>query len=138
MAQGPFPGISAFAIGNVNQAGDPAHQAGLVVVQLAVGVAHLPEHLHQPNPLLVIEVLVHHPGETEQLTRSLSLDLPRLEQLRRLSGLQAETLAQQLQDALPFDLVEAVVQARRLDQELLVPAWDRAARAGSGASGGVP
>ena len=65
----PFPRRAAVVIRDMDQAGDPAHQGRLVIMQLAVRIGDLPQHFNQFDALVEIESLFYDAGESIQLVR---------------------------------------------------------------------
>src|SRR3546814_16162816 len=74
----PLARQAAVPIADVQQTGQAAHQAGLEVVQRAVGVGDLPQHFHHLDALLRRERILDLASEAEYLDRLLDLFIGRL------------------------------------------------------------
>lgn len=113
----PFPRRAAVAIRDMDQAGDPAHQGRLIIMQLAVRIGDLPQHFNQFDALVEIESLFYDAGESIQLVRIRHRLLAGGDQIFDIGGLNSEALNDQPGNDLAFIDIEFAVHDRGLDQQ---------------------
>ena len=101
----------------MDQAGNPAHQVGLEVVNLAVGAGDVPQHFDHFDPVFEIEAGLEHAGEGVELMRIFHRFFAQRDQCLDLGAGEAEAAFDQPGNGFSFGAVEVAVHNRGFDQK---------------------
>ncbi len=134
----PFSRFTAFSIGDIEQAGDPSDQAGLVVVKLTIGIGNLPQHFNKGDPLYLVETILDRSGKALPFNAVAAGFFTCCQQCLGLVRGECKIVLEQGFDPGALDIIEGAIQTCRFDHEccrsqlLLFEAMGRFFAGGSG------